>query len=158
MKTFRDFLCWYNNKDVVTTLQAMKNMMKVYHDQKIDKLKLGCTLSKLAKICLHKSTDRKFYSFIGALKDLLEKIRGETTGGPSKVFTRIANVENTLIWKSNEICKAIVGIDASQLYLFSIRQATPTGLYTRVEFCSNLQKFTAHQKKIRNFKNIVMSF
>ena len=28
MKTFRDFLRWYNNKDVVPTLQAMKKMMK----------------------------------------------------------------------------------------------------------------------------------
>ena len=61
MKTSRDFLRWYNNKDVVPTLQAMKKMMKFYHDQKIDMLKLGCTLPNLANICLHKATDRKFY-------------------------------------------------------------------------------------------------
>ena len=58
MKTFRDFLRWYNNKDVVPTLQAMKKMMEFYHDQKIDMLKLGCTVPNLANICLHKSTDR----------------------------------------------------------------------------------------------------
>ena len=74
MTTFRDFLRWYNNKDVVPTLQAMKKMMKFYHDQKIDMLKLGCTLPNLANICLHKSTDRKFYPFIEAEKDLHEKI------------------------------------------------------------------------------------
>ena len=34
MITFRDILCWYNNKDVVSTLQAMNKMMKVYHDKK----------------------------------------------------------------------------------------------------------------------------
>ena len=50
MKTFRNFLRWYNNKDVVPTLQAMKKMMKIYHDQKIDMLKLGCTLPNLANI------------------------------------------------------------------------------------------------------------
>ena len=60
MKTFRDFLRWYNNKVVVPTLQAMNKMMKFYHDQKIDMLKLGCTLPSLANICLHKSTGRKF--------------------------------------------------------------------------------------------------
>ena len=50
MNFFRDFLRWYNNKDVVPTLQAMKKMMKFYHDQKIDTLKLGCTLPNLANI------------------------------------------------------------------------------------------------------------
>ena len=89
MKIFRDFLRWYNNKDVVPTLQAMKKMMKFYHDQKIDMLKLGCTLPNLANICIHKSTDRKFYPFIDADKDLHENIN-EITGGPSIVFTRKA--------------------------------------------------------------------
>ena len=74
MKTFCDFLRWYNNKDVVPILHAMKKMMKFYHDQKIDMLKLGCTLPNLANICLHKSTDRNFYAFIETDKDLHEKI------------------------------------------------------------------------------------
>ena len=139
MTTFRDFLRWYNNKDVVPTLQAMKKMMKFYHDQKIDMLKLGCTLPNLANICLHKSTDRKFYPIIEADKDLHEKIRSEMTGGPSIVFTRKAIVDKTFIRRSNNICKTIVGIDASQLYPFSMCQAMPTGLYTRCEFDSDLQ-------------------
>ena len=158
MKTFRDFLRWYNNKDVVPTLQAMKKMIKFYHAQKIDMLKLGCTLPNLANICLHKSTDRKFYPFIEADKDLHEKIRSEMTGGPSIVFTRKVVVDKTFIRRSNNICKAIVGIDASQLYPFSMCQAMPTGLYTRWEFDSDLQKFNARQNKIRKFENMVMSF
>ena len=158
MKTFCDFLRWYNNKDVVPTLQAMKKMMKFYHDQKIDMLKLGCTLPNLANICLHKSTDRKFYLFIGADKDLHEKIRSEMTGGPSIVFTRKAVVDKTFIRRSNIICKAIVGIDASQLYPFLMCQAMPTGIYTRWEFDSDLKRFKARQDKIRKFENMVMSF
>ena len=158
MTNFRDFLRWYNNKDVVPTLQAMKKTMKFYHDQKIDMLKLGCTLPNLANICLHKSTDRKFYPFIEADKDLHEKIRSEMTGGPSIVFTRKAVVDKTFIRRSNNICKTIVGIDASQLYPFSMCQAMPTGLYTRWEFDTNLQKFKARQNKIRKFENMVISF
>ena len=158
MTTFRDFLRWYNNKDVVPTLQAMKKMMKFYHDQKIDLLKLGCTLPNLANICLHKSTDRKFYPFIEADKDLLEKIRSEMTGGLSIVFTRKAVVDKTFIRRSNNICKTIVGIDASQLYPFSMCQAMPTGVYTRWEFDTNIQKLKARQNKIRKFENMVTSF
>ena len=159
MKTFRDFLRWYNNIDVVSTLQAMKKMMKFYHDQIIDMLKLGCTLPNLANICLHKLTDRKFYPINEAEKDLHEKIRSEMTGGSSIVFTRKAVLDKTFIRRSNNICKTIVGIDASQLYPFSMCQAMmPTGLYTRWEFDTNLQKFKARQKKIKKFENMVISF
>ena len=136
----------------------MKKMIKFYHDQKIDVLMLGCTLPNLANICLHKSTNRKFYPFIEADKDLHEKIRSEMTGGPSLVFKWKAVVDKTFIRRSNNVCKAILGIDASQLYPFSMCQAMPTGLYTRWEFDSDPQKFNARQNKIRKFENMVMSF
>ena len=55
MCTFKDFLRWYNNKDVVPTLEAMQKMLVFYHKKGIDML-LGCTLPNLVKICLHKST------------------------------------------------------------------------------------------------------
>ena len=43
MCTFKDFLRWYNNKDVVPTLEAMQKMLAFYHKKRIDMLKLGCT-------------------------------------------------------------------------------------------------------------------
>ena len=136
----------------------MNKMIKFYHDQKIDMLKLGCTLPNLANIRLHKPMDRKFYPFIEADKDLHEKIRSEMTGGPSIVFTRKSVVDKTLIRRSNNVCKAILGIDASQLHPFSMCQTMPTGVYTRWQFGSNLQNFKARQNKIRKFENMVMSF
>ena len=63
MQNFSDFLKWYNKKDVVPTLEAMQKMIEFYHNKGIDMLKLGCTLPNLAIICLHKSTDSKFYLF-----------------------------------------------------------------------------------------------
>ena len=74
MSSFKDFLRCYNNKDVVPTLEAIQKMIAFYHDKDIDMLKLGCTLPNLANICLHKSTDAKFYPFTEGDKDLLEKI------------------------------------------------------------------------------------
>ena len=75
MGPFKDFLRWYNNKDVVPTLEAMQKMIAFYHDKDIDMLKLGCTLRKPANVCLHKPTDAKFYPFVEGDKDLLEKNR-----------------------------------------------------------------------------------
>ena len=98
----------------------MQKMIEFYHDKGIDMSKLGCKLPNLANICLHNSTDYKFYSFFSNDSDLLEKIREDMTGGPSIVFTRKAVEKETLIRKSNHLCKSIIGIDASQLYHFSM--------------------------------------
>ena len=105
-------------------------------------LKLGCTLPNLANIRLHKSTDAKFYPFTEGAKDLLEKIRESVVRGPSIVFTRKAVVDETFIRKSTNICKSIVGIDASQLYPYSMCQPMPTGLYTRWDIDSETGRFT----------------
>ena len=121
-------------------------------------LKLGCTLPNLVNICLRKSTDAKFYPFTEGDKDLLEKIREDVVGGPSIVFTRKAVVDETFIRKSTNFCKSIVGIDASQLYLYSMCQPMSTGLYTRWDFDSETSRFTLRQNKTRSFENMVMSY
>ena len=105
MQYFSDFLKWYNNKDVAPTLEAMQKTIELYHNKGIIMLKFGCTLPNWANICLHKSTDSKFYPFIESDKDLLEKIRQDMVGGPSIVFTRKAVVDETFIRKSTNLCK-----------------------------------------------------
>ena len=106
-------------------------------------LKQGCTPPNLANICLHKSSSAKFYPFTETDKDLLQKFRENMVGGPSIVFTRNALVDDTFIRNSGKICKSFVGIDASQLYPYSMCQPMPTGLYTL---------YTGTQKKIDCFK------
>ena len=127
MQSFKDFLGWYINKDVVPTLKAMKKLIHFYHEKGIDMLKLGCTLPNLANICLHSSTSAKYYPFPAGDKDLLEKVRENMVGGPSNVFTRKAVVSETKIRSSSNICKSIVEIDASQLYPYAMCQPMPTG-------------------------------
>ena len=63
MQYFSDFLKWYNNKDVVPTLDAMQKKIELHHNKGIDMLKLGCTLTGFAIICLHESTNSKFHPF-----------------------------------------------------------------------------------------------
>ena len=157
MEPFKDFLMWYNNKDV-PTLEAMQKMIEFYHQKEINMLKLGCTLPNLANNCLHKSTDSMFYPFTESDKDLLGKIGEDMDGGPSIVLTRKAVVDETFIRKSTNLCKSIVGIDASQLDPYSMCQPMPTGLYTRWNYDSESQKFMTRQNKTRSFKNMVLSY
>ena len=158
MQNFSDFLKWYNNKDVVPTLEAMQKMIEFYHNKGIDTLKLGYTLPNLANTCLNKSRDSKFYPFTESDKDLLEKIREYTVGGPPIVFTRKAVVDETFLCKPSNLCNSIVGIDASQLYPYWMCQPMPTGFYTRWEYDSETKRFTARQNKSRSCENMVLSY
>ena len=158
MCTYKDFLRWYNNKDVVPTLEALQKMLAFYHRKGIDILKLGCTLPNLANICLHKSTSAKFYPFNETDKDLLQKIREDMVGGLPIVFTCKAVVDETFIRNSENVCKSFVGTDARQLYPYSMCQPMPTGLYTRWEFDTESNRFKPQQNKSRNFEIMVMSY
>ena len=80
------------------------------------------------------------------------------TDGPSIVFTRKAVVDQTYIRNSENMCKHIAGIVASQLYPFSMCQEMQTGLYTRWELNTDSQKFTARTNKSRRFENMCRSY
>ena len=130
MISLKNFLRCYKNKDIEPISEAMQQVIAFSHDKTIDMLKLGCTLPNLANICLHKSTDAKLYPITEGDKNLLENIREGKVGGPSIVFTRKAIVDETFIRKPTNLCKSVVGNDASQLYSYSMCQPTPTKPYT----------------------------
>ena len=79
-------------------------------------------------------------------------------GGPSIVFTRKAVVDETFVRNLGNICKSIAGIDASQLYPYSMCQPMPTGVYTRWEYDTESDRFKPQHNKFRNFENMVMSY
>ena len=141
MNTFCDFFNWYNNKDVVPALDAMTKMIQFYHSKQFDMLKLGYTLPNLANRILHSSTDAAFFPFCEQDKEYDNYIRNRLTGGPSIIFTQYAKVGKTKIRGSEIVCKSIVGIDASQLYPFSMTKEMSTGLYTKWEFNDDTAKF-----------------
>ena len=138
MQQFKDFLLWYKNKDVVRILAAMQKMVEFYHNKGIEMLKLGCTLSKLASICVHKSISAHFFPFRESDKGLLSKVREDMVGGPFKMFTHKSVFDKTHKRKSTKVCKSFVGIDASQLYPHSMCQHMTLRLCTRYEFNADL--------------------
>ena len=79
-------------------------------------------------------------------------------GGPSIGFTRKVVVDKTFIRNSGKFCKSFVGIDASQLYPYSMCQPMPTGLYTRRQCDEESNRFKPQQKNCRIFENMVMSY
>ena len=98
----KGFLWWYNNKDVVPTLEAMTKKTAFYHFKRINIVKLGCTLPNLANICFHSSTKFKFYPFPEGDKAVVQKLRRHIFGVPSIVFTRKAVVGQARILSSSK--------------------------------------------------------
>ena len=80
-----------------------KKMIALYHKRDIAMLKLGSALPIPASICLHKSTDAKFYPFTEADKDLLKEIREVLVCGLSIVYTRKSTVHENFIQKSTDM-------------------------------------------------------
>ena len=128
MCTFKDFLRYHKNKDLVQTLIAMQKTLAFYHKNRIHRLDLGCTLPSLANVCLHKSTTVKLYPSNETDKDLLQRNRKDELGGLCIAFTREAVVDETFIRNSGSNCISFVGIDASQLCPYSLCQPMPKGL------------------------------
>ena len=158
MQCFKDYLKWYNNKDVVPTLEALQKMLNFYHSQNIDMLKLGLTLPNLSNRILHSTTTAKFFPFNETDKIYDDYIRSWLTGGPSIIFTRYAKVGETRIRNSNNVCRSIVGIDASQLYPFSMTKDMPTGVYTKWEMKTETGKFHPRRNQKNFLECVVLEF
>ena len=77
------------------------------------------------------------------------------THGPSIVFTRKTVVDESFIRGSSNICNSIAGIVARYLHPYTMHQDMPTGLFTRWEFDSDMQKFKVRHYHPRNFENMV---
>ena len=158
METFQDFLKWYNNEDVPTTLKALQKLMQFYYQKRNDILKFGFTLPNLANRILHSSTSLKFFPFNPEDKNFDDYIREWLTGSPSIIFTRYAKLGSSTIKNSSNMCKTIVGIDASQPYPFSLMKDMPTGVYTKWDLREDTGLFHPRRSKKNNLECIVLKY
>ena len=138
MTTLRDFLVWYNNRDVVPFLQAIDRQFAFYRQRGIDMFKQGISVPGLTLLYLFNNLQEKTYFtiFNEKSKDLHDLVKANIVGGPSIIFHRYHETGVTTL-RRNEYgeaarpCRAIVGYDANALYLWSLMQDMPMGWYTR---------------------------
>ena len=131
MKTFKDWLRYYNNHDVLPGLEALEKMRAFYSYKGIDIFKdavsiPGVSLHYLLRGCVERGAD--LYS---PCEEAYEMLKAAVVGGPSLVFTREHEVGVTKI-RSHRIaeprfCKNIVGYDANALYLSTMLRDMPCG-------------------------------
>ncbi|KAJ8020607.1 hypothetical protein HOLleu_40243 [Holothuria leucospilota] len=132
MQTMKDFLTWYNNRDVVPFLEALEKMAQFYRERHIDVFKDGISVPGLTmKYLFQKAKGEPFALFDEKNKDLYYTFRSNLVGGPSIIFHRYQEKDKTTIRDTDNVCQKIVGFDANALYLWAIMQNMPTGPYLR---------------------------
>ena len=141
MSTLRDFLVWYNNRDVVPFLQVIDQQFDFYQQRKIDMFKQGISVPGLTLLYLFNDLPEKTYFtiFNEKHKDLHDLVKDNICGGPSIIFHRyhekaITTLRRNEYGEASHPCRSIVGYDANALYLWSLMQDMPMGWYTRRRF------------------------
>ena len=115
-KTITCFLRDYNIADTFSFVKAVENMRKFYDDKGIDLFKSAFSTPGVARKMFFSYSEKLgvTHSLFDTInKDLYKKIKENTIGGPSIIFTRHHKVDETFIRNDNtKICKKIMGFDA----------------------------------------------
>ena len=132
MKTLREYLVWYNNRDVTPFLEAIDKQFAFYRDRDLDIFKDGINVPGMSLLYLFNRLppDTNFVTCNPTNSDMHQLVRDNIFGGPSIIFHRYHEKDVTKI-RGGEKCRTVVGYDANAPYPWAIRQDTPTGWYTR---------------------------
>ena len=133
METLREYLIWYNNRDVTPFLDAIAKQAGFYKQHNIDMFKDGISVPGLSLLHLFNDlpNDTYFVTFNRTNSDLHKLVKDNIVGGPAIIFHRYHEKDVTKIRGGGETCRAIVGYDANALYLWALMQDMPTGWYVR---------------------------
>ena len=127
MTTMRDYLIWYNNRDVIPSLEAVAKQFAFYRDRGIDMFKDGISVPGLSLLYMFNDLpkDTIFTLFNETNKDAHKLVKDNIVGGPAILFHRYHEKGVTKIRGGRETCRKIEGYDANALYLWALMQDMP---------------------------------
>jgi len=131
MRTFADWLRFYNNLDVAPGLEALEKMKSFYTERGIDILKDAVSLPGVSLHYLLRGAIECGADLYSPSKDAYEMLKGAVVRRTSLVFTRRHEAGVTRIrshqFEEPRLCKKIVGYDASIFYLSTMLREMPCG-------------------------------
>ena len=133
MKTFADYIRYYNNADVIGFVEAVDKILKNNIDRGLDMFKISVSLPGLTQRYIFNriKDDTYFVGFGKEHKSYAKEMRDSILGGPSIIFHRWHERLKTLIKKiKDNFCRCVLGFDANALYLYCFGKKMPTGWYT----------------------------
>ena len=136
MRTFGDWLEYYNNLDVAPFLEALQKMKEFYTDLGVDIFKDAVSLPGVSKQYLLRKTlqPRRGYKppeLYVPNKEAYAMLKAAVVGGPSLVFTHKHVAGETHIrshqYEDAKVCRRILGYDANSLYPSTMMKEMPCG-------------------------------
>ena len=131
MRTFKDWLEYYNNLDVAPGLEALEKMKAFYIQKGIDILKDAVSIPGVSLHYLLKGAIERKAELYAPRKEAYDMLKGAVVGGPSLVFTRYHEAGKTRIrshqYPDSRLCENIQGYDANALYLSTMLNYMPCG-------------------------------
>ena len=149
MKTFADYLSYYNIHDTVGLVQGIEKMLAVENDQGLDVFKESVSLPSLTKkYLLNKLSPEDYFTGISEKHQHIHKdlIMHGKVGGPSLIFHRYHEAYVTKI-RGKNLCKKIIGYDANSLYLYCVGQDMCMGYYSLREKKNGYKRDTNFSKE-----------
>ena len=154
MKTFKDWLKYYNNLDVAPGLEALQKMKNFYIEKGIDIMKDAVSIPGVSLHYLLKGAIERKAELYAPSKKAYEMLKEAVVGGPSLVFTRYHEVGKTRIRSHQytiprdgevitgahaKLCQNILGYDANALYLSTMLREMPCGKERVVHYTDEYQ-------------------
>ena len=131
MRTFRDWLEYYNNLDVGPGLEALEKMRSFYFNKGIDILKDAVSLPGVSLHYLLRGALERGEEFWSPSSEAYNLLKKGMVGGPSIVFKRYHEAGVTKIRphrvKKPKTCAKIIGYDTNALYLSAMARDMPGG-------------------------------
>jgi len=120
IKTFSDWLRYYNNLDVAPGLGALEKMRAFYTEKGIDILKDAVSLPGVSLHYLLRGTIERGAELYSPSKEAYAMLKNTMVGGPSIIFKRYHEAGVTTIrphrFTKTKTCQRIIGYDANALY------------------------------------------
>ena len=149
MKTFKDWLEYYNNLDVAPGLEALEKMKAFYIEKGIDILKDAVSIPGVSLHYLLKGAIERKAELYAPRKEAYDMLKGAVVGGPSLVFTRYHEAGKTRIrshqYPDSKLCENIQGYDANALYLSTMLNYMPCGKEKVVHYTAHLADHLTEQ-------------
>ena len=131
MRTFADWLPYYNDLDVAPGLEALDKMRAFYTDKGIDILKDAASIPGVSLHYLLWGSIERGAELYSPSKDAYNMLKAAVVGGQSLVFTRYHEEGVTKIrshrFPGPKLCKRIIVYDANALYLATMLREMPCG-------------------------------
>ena len=143
MKTFKDWVEYYNNQDVAPGLEALQKMKNFYIEKGIDIMKDAVSIPGVSLHYLLKGAIERKAELYAPSKEAYDMLKEAVVGGPSLVFTRYHEAGKTRIrshqYEDAKLCQNILGYDANALYLSTMLREMPCGKERVVHYSEEYQ-------------------